>query len=116
MDDLYLDSIIDRYKNPTNKGWIDGGEIHKAHNASCGDQFEVSLRFVDGIVSDARWRGEGCAISTVSVDTFCEWTIGKDRSQIKDYSKQMVQKLTGIEAITPAREKCLYLPTQLSTQ
>ena len=116
MDDLYLDSIIDRYKHPTHKGWIEGGEVHKAHNASCGDMFEVVFRYEDEKVIEAFWRGEGCAISTVSIDTFCEWAIGKNRLQIKDYSKQMVQKLTGIEAITPAREKCLYLPTQLSTQ
>lgn len=114
MDDLYLDSIIDRYKNPTNKGWIDDAKIYKTHNPSCGDSFEIAMRWKDGVVVDAKWRGEGCAISTVSTDVFCAWAIGKNKLQIKDYSRQMVRDLTEIDSITPAREKCLYLPLSLS--
>lgn len=112
MDDLYLDSIIDRYKHPTNKGWIEGNGVQavKTHNPSCGDSFEIALLFQDGKVTEARWRGEGCAISTVSTDAFCEWAVGKDETQITSYSKHDIQKLTEVENITPAREKCLYLP------
>lgn len=113
MDDLYMDSIIDRYKHPTNQGWIEGGEVHKAHNASCGDMFEVSVLYDGEKVLDAKWRGEGCAISTVSVDMFCEWAAGKTRLQITDYSKENVQELTGIRSVAPAREKCLFIPLNL---
>lgn len=113
MDDLYMDSIIDRYKHPTNQGWIDGGEVHKAHNASCGDMFQVSIQYDGDVAKEVKWRGEGCAISTVSVDLFCDWAIGKTRLQIADYSKQNIQELTGISSVAPAREKCFYLPLSL---
>ena len=114
MDDLYLDTIVDRYKHPTNQGMIESAtETKKAHNASCGDSFEVSFVVTDGQIVDAKWKGEGCAISTVSVDTFCEWSVGKTLQQVVGYSKEMIQELTGIETITQAREKCLYLPLSL---
>lgn len=113
MDDLYVDSIIDRYKHPTNQGWIQNGVVKRAHNASCGDMFEVSLSFMNDRVVEAKWKGDGCAISTVSVDTFCEWAIGKSQKQIQEYDKLQIQQLTEIHAITPAREKCLYLPLTL---
>ena len=115
MDDLYLDTIIDRYRHPTNFGWIEAAsEMRKARNASCGDSFEVSLLFEGGKVAQAKWRGQGCAISTVSVDTFCEWAVGKTSKQLTMYSKQQIQELTEIDTITSAREKCLYLPLTLA--
>lgn len=113
MDDLYLDSIIDRYKHPTNQGWIEQGETNKAHNASCGDMFEIAIKYEGDKVVEAKWRGEGCAISTVSVDVFCEWTIGKSRARIQEYSRETIQELTGIHSVAPAREKCFYLPLTL---
>jgi nitrogen fixation NifU-like protein len=116
MDDLYLDSIIDRYKHPTNKGWIEDAGIYKTHNPSCGDRFEIAILWKDGKVVGAKWRGEGCAISTVSTDAFCEWAIGKTKEDLATYNQQRVKEQTEIETITPAREKCLYLPLTISFQ
>ncbi|MEP7166918.1 MAG: iron-sulfur cluster assembly scaffold protein [Candidatus Woesebacteria bacterium] len=119
MDDLYLDSILDRYKHPLFSGWIEvvpenySLDIKQAHNVSCGDKFEVTLLRKDNIVVDAKWRGEGCAISTASTDLFCEWAIGKTTEQLHGFDQKQIQELTGIESITPAREKCLYLPISL---
>ncbi len=119
MDELYLDTIIDRYKHPTNKGKIagipEGYKLEKktAVNTSCGDQFSIEILFADDIVVDAKWSGEGCAISTVSVDSFCEWMVGKKRQELVTVDKRLINILTGIEEITPAREKCLYLSLRL---
>jgi nitrogen fixation protein NifU and related proteins len=120
MDDLYLDTILDRYKHPLYRGWIDEVpadhklDVRDAHNVSCGDKFEVALLVSDDTIIDAKWRGEGCAISTASTDLFCEWVIGKKSSQLSAFSDHTVRELTGIESITPAREKCLYLPTTVA--
>ncbi len=116
MDDLYVDAIIDRYRNPLHKGWITETvqtQSKKAHNPSCGDQFELIFQFDAEKVVDAKWRGDGCAISTVSIDCFCEWAIGKSATQLHTYDKSLIQLQTGVNSITPAREKCLYLPLAL---
>lgn len=120
MDDLYLDTIIDRYKHPEHKGKIEHvpegmytEKLH-AHNTSCGDQFDVELLVDNATIVAARWQGEGCAISTVSTDMFCEWAIGKTQSGLEQYSQTDIQKLSGIDAITPAREKCLYIPLRFT--
>ncbi len=120
MDDLYLDTILDRYRHPQHKGWIDAApsqhslEVHKTHNPSCGDSFEIAFLILGNEIVDAKWRGEGCAISTTSTDFFCEWAIGKSAAQIKSFDQEKIRELTGIETITPEREKCLYLPTALT--
>jgi nitrogen fixation protein NifU and related proteins len=88
MDDLYLDTILDRYKHPTQKGWIEVVpehhvlDIRRAHNVSCGDKFEVAILIRDGLIVDAKWRGEGCAISTASTDLVTEWMVGKKASKL----------------------------------
>lgn len=120
MDDLYLDIILDRYKHPTHKGWIEEVpeghtlEVRRAHNVSCGDRFEVALLIRGGLVVDAKWRGEGCAISTASTDLVTEWMIGKTLEEIQQLSEERVLEMIGLETIISAREKCLFLPLNLS--
>lgn len=116
MDDLYLDSILDIYKHPHSKGWIGGGGVHtsKAINASCGDQFEIALVWEGGKVAQAKWRGSGCAISTAAVDYVVSWMVGKTKKELETANKELIGELVGIDAIAPAREKCLYLPLRWS--
>ncbi len=119
MDDLYLDTILDLYKNPRHKGWIEStpskGSVfsYKAYNASCGDQMEVALEIKDGKVVQAKWRGQGCAISCASTDLVCEWIIGKVPTSISSLTEEELLSLIGLESITSAREKCLFLPLRL---
>lgn len=118
MDDLYLDTILDRYKHPLFQRELEENERgvvkhFKTHNPSCGDAFKIHVLVVDDMIADATWSGEGCAISTTSTDFFCEWAVGKKESEIHDFDKTKIRELTGIETITPAREKCLYLPISL---
>lgn len=118
MDDLYADIILDHYKNPRNKGWIDSvssqyslRHIQEA-NLSCGDMFEVSFSLQDDTIVDMKWRGEGCAISTASMSILSEEVIGKKVSDVQKFTKEQVLEMLGLTSITQTREKCLLLPLQ----
>jgi len=118
MDDLYLDTILDLYKHPHHAGWLAEDSVYtrksaSAINASCGDHFEVALHIQDHIIKDAKWRGQGCAISSAAMDQVCGWMIGKDVSALQSLSKETILKLIGLETIITAREKCAFLSLHL---
>ncbi|MEI7846377.1 MAG: SUF system NifU family Fe-S cluster assembly protein [Chloroflexota bacterium] len=110
MDDLYREIIIEHYKNPTYRGHLDPSDISFAdNNPLCGDHIEVNL-CVDsnGMVTDARFDGHGCAISQASADLLMESIIGKSLTEIKSLNRQSILDLLGIE-LGPVRLKCALL-------
>ena len=110
MDDLYREVIIEHYKNPSYRGSLDPKDISFAdNNPLCGDHIQIDLRInVDGIVSDARFDGHGCAISQASADLLIESIIGKPLEEVKKLNKEYVLELLGIE-LGPVRLKCALL-------
>lgn len=119
MDDLYADIILDHYKHPKNIGSIrvcaPEAKLHHVHaaNAGCGDSFRADLVVRNGVVTDMKWTGEGCAISTAAMSMVSEWISGKTMAEVRSMDRQMLLSHMGLEDISAAREKCLLLPTQL---
>ena len=110
MDDLYREVIIEHYKNPSYRGKLDPHDISFAdNNPLCGDHIQIDLRVgSDGIVTDARFDGHGCAISQASADLLIESIIGKSLEDVKKLNKQDILDLLGIE-LGPVRLKCALL-------
>jgi nitrogen fixation NifU-like protein len=106
MDDLYREVIIEHYKNPSFRGSLEPKDISFAdNNPLCGDHIQIDLRVsVDGIVSDARFDGHGCAISQASADLFIESIIGKSLEEVKKLNNESVHDLLVIE-LGPVRLK-----------
>jgi nitrogen fixation protein NifU and related proteins len=77
MDDFYRENILDHYKNPRNHGHIDHpSAVAEGVNPLCGDELAIELKVEDGIVTDVRYNGRGCAISQAAASMLSE--IGKD--------------------------------------
>lgn len=67
LDRLYRSVIMDRYKNPRNKGVLDNGSMTvDMNNPTCGDRIRLTFDIEDGIIKDAKFEGEGCSISMAS--------------------------------------------------
>ena len=110
MDDLYREVIIEHYKNPGYRGKLDPHDLSFADsNPLCGDHIQIDVR-VDGqgIVTDARFDGHGCAISQASADLLIESIIGKSLEEIKTFNKDYILDLLGID-LGPVRLKCALL-------
>ncbi len=114
MDDLYREVIIEHYKNPSYRGKLDPHDISFAdNNPLCGDHIQIDLRVgIDGLISDARFDGHGCAISQASADLLLESIIGKPVDEVKKLNKQDLLDLLGIE-LGPVRLKCALLPLKV---
>ena len=110
MDDLYREVIIEHYKNPSHRGKLDQHDISFAdNNTLCGDHIQIDLRVGgDGLVTDARFDGHGCAISQASADLLVESIIGKPLEEVKKLNKESVLELLGID-LGPVRLKCALL-------
>jgi len=110
MDDLYRETIIEHYKNPSYRGQLDPHDIFfEDSNPLCGDHIQIALRVDEGgTVSDARFDGHGCAISQASADLLIESIIGKPLTDVQKLNKQDVLDLLGIE-LGPVRLKCALL-------
>jgi nitrogen fixation NifU-like protein len=110
MDDLYRESIIEHYKNPSYRGHLEPHDISFADdNPLCGDHIQIDLRVDDsGTVTDGRFEGHGCAISQASADLLVESVIGKSLDEVKLMNKQNVLDMLGID-LGPVRLKCALL-------
>ena len=127
LDNLYRQVIMDHYKNPRNKGSLEGDSlVIDMNNPTCGDRIHLTLLVEDGIVKDAKFDGEGCSISMSSASMMTQTIKGKnveeamklasifsDMMQGKDYEEDDID-LGDIEALQgvnkfPARIKCATL-------
>jgi nitrogen fixation protein NifU and related proteins len=127
LDNLYRQVIMDHYKNPRNKGSLEGDSlVIDMNNPTCGDRIHLTLQVEDGIVKDAKFDGEGCSISMSSASMMTQTIKGKnveeamklasifsDMMQGKDYEEDDID-LGDIEALQgvnkfPARIKCATL-------
>jgi nitrogen fixation NifU-like protein len=78
MRELYTQVIMDHYKNPRNRGELEGADL-KEHllNPLCGDEITVYANFQDGRIADVKFGGRGCSISQASASMMTERLLGR---------------------------------------
>lgn len=109
MEDLYRDYILERYKHPRNAGELDPFDVkYTDNNPLCGDEIAMTMRVQDGVVTDARFKGRGCAISQASADILTENIQGKSLEELRKVTPDRVIEDLGVD-VSPARRKCALL-------
>ena len=126
LADLYRDVILDHNRQPRNFGPLDPADASiEGFNPMCGDRLTLRLRMADGMISDIRFEGQGCAISTASASLMTEAVKGKSREQalqlfdsvhdlLTDDAAPTGEELGKLAALSgvreyPARVKCASL-------
>lgn len=109
MSTMYQEIILDYYRHPRNHGALKNPQIvsHDV-NTSCGDEITIHVAVKDGVISDIRFSGKGCAISQAAASMLTEDVIGKPVSYVAKLNKESMLKLIPIE-ISPMRLKCALL-------
>jgi nitrogen fixation NifU-like protein len=111
MDNLYRDFILEHYRNPHNKGYLDPHDLHFADsNPTCGDEMSMTIRLDDAkqAITDVAFDGRGCAISQASASILTDELRGRSLDQIKAMDPKEVLDELGVP-IGPARLKCALL-------
>jgi nitrogen fixation NifU-like protein len=95
LDDLYRDVILDHNRRPRNFGALEPADATvEGFNPMCGDRLTVRLRLADDTITDIRFEGQGCAISTASASLMTEAVKGRTRAEALQLFDRVHQLLT----------------------
>ena len=109
MDSLYKEIVLDHYKNPHNFGTLDPADYTaEDSNPLCGDQVRMDLQVADGIVTDVKFSGRGCAVSMASASILTDMIMGQPLDEVLQITKDDLLEEIGIP-VSPARMKCATL-------
>ena len=129
LRDLYQEVILDHNRSPRNFGALEDADAQAdGHNPLCGDRLSVAVKLDDGVVTDLRFEGSGCAISKASASLMTEEVKGKTLDEtlalferfhqlVTDHSDSHVDGDTDLGKLAvfagvrdyPARVKCAVL-------
>lgn len=112
MDDMYREIILEHYKRPHNAGTLDAPDVsHEDTNPLCGDRVRIDLQIENGIITDVRFQGRGCAISQASASLLTDEIKGKSLDEVRALDRDAMLDLIGIPLDkNPVRIKCALLP------
>jgi nitrogen fixation NifU-like protein len=112
--EIYQEFIIGLYKNPLNHGRLANADYRaQVDNPTCGDRIELSIRMKGGAVAEAKFTGQGCAISQASASLFTGYLRGRKLSALGKITAKDVLKLIKIDlSRNPGRMKCALLPLE----
>lgn len=100
------------YKNPMNEGKLQNPTIvEHGVNESCGDDMDLYLKIEGNKVVDVSFTAHSCSVGVVSSALLTEEIKGKKISEIKNFSKEDLLKLIGLN-LTTSRIKCATLPLE----
>ena len=127
--ELYQQVILEHNKKPRNFGKLEPCTHHaEGHNPLCGDQLDLTLNVVDGVIQDVKFDGSGCAIDVASASLMTGAVKGKtidEAATMADQFRALVRgelnpetdphalgKLTLFQGVKdlPVRVKCAVLP------
>ena len=126
LRDLYQELILDHNQSPRNYGELETYTIKRnGDNPLCGDNIILYLIIEDDVVTDIKFKGEGCAITMASTSMMTERVIGKKIEEVEELFERFhsmlteddaeyedLEKLKVFEGVKefPARVKCATLP------
>ncbi len=112
--EMYQEQILDHYRNPRNVGELKDPDIAaQGDNPLCGDKIALYLKLGDdGRVEEARFQGEGCAISQASASLLTLKLKGMLLEKVRRFDKEAILETLGIP-ISPVRLKCAILSVEV---
>ncbi|MBR4760280.1 MAG: SUF system NifU family Fe-S cluster assembly protein [Lachnospiraceae bacterium] len=128
LKQIYREIVNEHNLHPGHKDEMSAPKIRRrGSNPTCGDDITVSLDLDEnGIITDAAFQGEGCAVSQASTDICLDMIIGKTKDEALSlvetfmdmvHGKASEEQIESLEeaaslqdvAHMPARVKCATL-------
>lgn len=128
LDTLYQEVILKHYRAAKRRGDMEAPDaVVTMRNPTCGDDIVLQLRVREGRIEDARFKGQGCAISQASASMMTEMLVGRtweeaepllarfrdmihgDEAAARDRTLGDLRALSGVAKL-PRRVKCAMLP------
>ena len=128
LKQLYREIVNEHNLRPVHKGKLENPDlVMRGINPSCGDDITLQLKVENGVITDGKYIGSGCAISQASVDMMVDQIIGKSKEDAIKLAETFMGMIKGditdeesIESLDeaaslqdvrhmPARVKCAVL-------
>jgi len=109
---LYHEMIVDHGKNPRNFGVLEGVHELKGLNPLCGDQITLYVKIEGGKITDAKFSGQGCAISMASSSLMTQAIKGKTVVEAKTLFEAfhgLIMQETSLDHVNPILGKLAVL-------
>ncbi|PIE97614.1 MAG: SUF system NifU family Fe-S cluster assembly protein [Treponema sp.] len=101
IDSVYQDIILEYSRRKDNKKELSGDvSAERGHNPNCGDDLTLLIKHKDGVVEDASYLGNGCAISTASTNMLIDLIKGKQLEDAKNKVEVFFKMMSSSEDIT----------------
>ena len=109
MPTLYSEVLLDHFRHPRNYGVVVEPDVsYEKFNPLCGDRIRIEVKLEDTTITEARFKGDGCAISTAAASLLTELITGSPIEAVVAISDD--QLINALESdIKPARRQCALL-------
>jgi nitrogen fixation NifU-like protein len=109
MPALYSDLLLDHFRHPRNYGSLVAPDVsNEKFNPLCGDRIRIELKLDRATIAEARFKGDGCAISTAAASLLTELITGASLEAVAALTDdQLIARLES--DIQPARIQCATL-------
>lgn len=132
---LYQGVILEHNRHPHNLGPLaEATHLATVHNALCGDRITLRLRVAEDAIAEARFEGEGCALSRAAASLLTERVRGGTVAGAQELAGELVRflgkgagadeavrerlgELVALEGVRefPSRLRCATLPAEALT-
>ena len=110
MAALYSEVLLDHFRHPRNYGSLPAPDVtYEDFNPLCGDRIRIELKLKHAVVEEARFKGDGCAISMAAASLLTELIVGAEVKEVEAISDDRL--ISALESdIKPTRVQCALLP------
>lgn len=102
--------VLQHFRHPLNRGHLpDANVAESGANPLCGDRLVIELRAERGVIREARFHADACALCVATASLLTEHVRGMAARDITTINESLVNDLLKTEP-PPARKACARLP------
>lgn len=107
---LFSPTVLEHFRHPRNRRRLEAADAQReVSNPVCGDRLRLQLRLAGGVVTEAAFVGDGCALSIAAASLLTEMLAGRSRAEAVAIREQ--ELVTALDAtVPPERMDCVRLP------
>lgn len=103
-------AVLEHFKHPRNRGSLEEANAsEEGANPLCGDRIRVQLRVIDGVIAEARFIADACALCIASASVMTDHVKGMAVDDAVRLEIGVIHRALEGEP-PPGRLKCTLLP------
>ena len=97
LKQIYTQIITENSRSKENKHEVEHAtHVLEGVNPTCGDEITLELRVKDGVIEDAAFLGDGCAISQASANSMINLIKGKTVTEAQKLASTFTGMIKGV--------------------